>query len=119
MLQTEFPELLTCQALLLRTGITPDHPAQLADALRLLAKGQEGHPFSEMGGSELEVLRILSNDAVIVSDSLLLIFLAKGDLAQIELRVRSQVGVAVVLQVVFELRARQVVFAAGDVPQAV
>ena len=58
-----------------------------------------------MGGSELEALGIIGEDAVVFGDGLIVIFLGVGDFAELELRVGGEVGVAVMFEVVLEFLA--------------
>ena len=84
-----------------------------------MAEFDEGHAFFEAGGGELEALGIIVEDFFVFLDGLVEIFLGVGDFAEIELGVGGEVGVAVVLEVVLEFGAGEIVFAAGDVAEAV
>src|SRR5712692_3267869 len=72
-----------------------------------------------MGGGELEALRIIGEDAVVFGDGLIVIFLRVGDFAEIELRIGGEVGVSIMFEVVLEFLTGEIVFAAGDVAEAV
>ena len=73
----------------------------------------------EEGGSELEALWIVVQNFVVLGNSLLVVLLSVSDFADIKLGVGSKIGAAVMLQVVLKFRARQIIFAALNVFQAV
>src|SRR4029077_9776165 len=72
-----------------------------------------------MRRGEFETLRIIRQHVVVFGDRLIIIFLRVGNFAEIELRVGSQVGLAVILQVILEFLPRQLVLSAGNVAQSV
>ncbi len=84
-----------------------------------LAEFDEGHTFSEMRGLDLETPGIASHNLIEFGDGLFILFLFVGYFTEIELRIRSEFGVAVILEVVLEFLAGEIVFAAGDVAQAI
>src|SRR6266404_5631915 len=115
----EFLELGTGLAVFFGTGIAPDHLAEFADGVVLLAKLNEGHAFAEARGCELEAFWIVGQDFFVGSDGIAILLLLEGNLAQIELGVGSEVSIAVIFEVVLEFGAGEVIFAAGDVAQTV
>ena len=115
----EFFEFAAGQPLLFSAGETPDDLAQLTNASGFLAEGDERHALPEMRGSQFEALGIVGQHAVELVDSLLIVLLKIGDFAEIKLGIGGEVGIAVILQVVLEFLASEVVFAAGDIAEAV
>src|SRR6266851_4051522 len=106
-------------AIFFGAGVALDDFAEFADAAGFLAEFDEGHAFLEAGGGELEALRIIVHNLFVFSDRLAVLLLRVGNFAEIELGVGGQVGVAVILEVVLEFGASEIVFAAGDVAEAV
>ena len=115
----EFLEFGAGAAFFFGAGVALDDFAEFADAGVFLALLDEGHAFFEVGGSELEALGIVGEDAIVFTDGLVVVALGVGDFAEIELGVGGEVGVAVKLEVVLEFGAGEIVFAAGDVAETV
>ena len=115
----EFLESGAGAALLFGAGIAFDDFTKFPDAGIFLAEFNQCHSFFQAGGSELETLGIVAEDLVVLGDGLLVLFLGVGDLAEIELGIGGEIGVAVILEVVSEFGAGEIVFAAGDVAEAV
>ena len=115
----KFLELGAGAALFFGAGVAFYDFAEFADACVLLAQFKLRHALFQVGGRELEALGIVGENAVVFGDGLLVVLLRVGDFTEVELRVRSEVGVAVILEIVLEFLAGEVVFAAGDVAQAV
>src|SRR5271165_3613255 len=100
-------------------GIALDYFAEFFDSGLLLAHSDQRKSFFQVRRGELETLRVVGEDFVVFRHGLLVLLLGEGDLAEVKLRVRGEIRVAVILQIVLKLRARQVVFSAGDVAQPV
>src|SRR5439155_23562384 len=66
-----------------------------------------------------EALGIVVQNFFVLRDGQIVVCLGVGELAEIELGVGGKVGVTVILEVVLEFGAGQIVFAAGDVAEAV
>src|SRR5712692_1273622 len=115
----EFFEFGAGAAVFFGAGIALDDFAELADAAGFLAEFDEGHAFLEASRGELEALGIIVENLFVFGDGDFVIFLRVGDFSEIELGVGSEVGVAVILEVVLEFGASEIVFAAGNVAEAV
>ena len=114
-----FFELGAGAAFFFGAGVFFNDFAEFADAGGLLPQLELGHGFFEAGGGEFEALGVVGENFVVFGDSLFVIFLRVGDFSEVELRVGSEVGVAVVVEIVLEFLASEIVFAAGDVAEAV
>src|SRR6266852_1468122 len=115
----EFLEFGAGLAVFFGTGIAPDYLAEFADGIVLLAKLNERHAFPESSGGQLEAFWIVGQDFFVGGDGIGKLLLLEGDLAEIELGVGSEVGVTVILEVVLEFGAGEIIFAAGDVAETV
>src|SRR5260370_4946177 len=80
---------------------------------------EECHAFLEASGGELESFRIIVQNFFVFGDGLSVLLLRVGDLAEIELGVGGEDGVAVILEVVLVFGASEIVLATGDVAEAV
>lgn len=100
-------------------GITLNNFAKFLDAGIFLAKFEESHAFLEAGRGEFETLGIVVKNLVVFVNGLLIVFLGVGDFSEPELSVGSEIGVAVVLQIVGEFRIGKLIFAAGEVAKTV
>ena len=100
-------------------GVALDDFTEFADAGIFLAEFKEGHAFLEVGGSELEAFRIVVDDLVVFLNGSIIIFLRVGDFAEPELGVGGEVRVAVILEVVLKFGVGEIVFATGEIAEAV
>src|SRR6267142_3004624 len=115
----EFLEFGAGLAVFFCSGITLDDLPEFADGVVLLAKLNERHAFPEARWGELEASWIVDQDFFVGGDGIAILFLLEGNLAEIELGVGSEVGVSVILEVVLEFGAGEIIFAAGDVAQTI
>src|SRR5205814_1074306 len=115
----EFLEFGAGEAMFVAAGEAFDDFAEFADAAVLLAELEEGHAFAETRGAELETLGIVGEDFVVGGDGVNILLLLVKDFAEVELSVRGEIGFGVVLEVVLKFGAGEIVFAAGDVAEAV
>src|SRR6266568_5435863 len=99
--------------------ITANHFAQLADGGNLLADLKKSKPSLQVRRSKFEALGVIDEDLLVLRGSLPILFLREGDLAEVELRVRGEVRLRIVFQVIQEFLPRQVVLSAGNVAQPV
>src|SRR5712691_7810465 len=115
----EFFEFGAGEAVFVAAGEALDDFAEFADAAGFLAELDEGHALAEAGGTELETLGIIGEDFVVGGDGIDVLLLLVKDFAEIELGVGSKVGVRVILEVVLEFGASEIVLAGGDVAKTV
>src|SRR5579859_69728 len=74
-----------------------DYLAQLLDARGLLSQLNQRHAFLEASRREFEALGIVRENFVVFSHRLRILPLRVGNFPEIELRIRSQIGIAVIL----------------------
>ena len=115
----EFFEFGAGEAIFVAAGEAFNDFAEFADAGVFLAKFEKGHAFAEARGTELETLGIVAKDFVVGGDGVNVLLLLVKDFAEVELGVGSEIGFGVILEVVLKFGASEVVFAAGDVAEAV
>src|SRR6516225_3643019 len=115
----QFLELGPGEAIVFASGKAPNDFAKVADARALLPQLKERQSAVEQGGGQLEALGVVVEDLVVFRNGLLIVFLLVGNFTDIELGVGCEIGVAVMLQVVLKLRARQIIFSALNVAQAI
>ena len=84
-----------------------------------MAEFDFGEAAAIASSGKFKAFGIVVDDFVVFVDGLLILLLREGDFAEIELRVRSEVGVAVEVKIVVKFLAGEVVFAAGDVAETV
>src|SRR5215469_2067331 len=117
--RSEFFELGASIAIFLAAWEQFDDFAQFADGGRLLAELEHRRGAVKACGSQFEAFRIVVDDFVVFGDGFLILLFLVTNFADVKLRVRSQICLAVVLQVIREFRARQVIFATLNVAQTV
>src|SRR5579864_9081462 len=94
----EFLEFGAGAALFFGAGITLHDFTKLFHAGGFLAEFELGHAFFQVGWSELKTLGVVGENTIVFLNGLIVVVLRIGDFSEIELRVRSEVGVAVILQ---------------------
>src|SRR6516165_4290267 len=112
-------ELGAGAALFFSARITLHNIAEFLDAGILLTEFEEGHALFVAGGGEFEAFGVIVEDLVVLLNGLFVLMLRVGDFAEIKLRVGSEVGVAVVAEVILKFGAGKFVFAVGDVAKTV
>jgi len=75
-------------------------------------------PFRSQRG-QLEAFWIVGQDFFVEATASAKLLLLEGNLAEIELGVGSEVGVAVIFEVILEFERAEFIFAAGDVAETV
>src|SRR5215469_15942430 len=103
----ELLELGASVAIFFASGKAPNHFAKVADARAFLSQLHERHSPVEEGGGHLDGFRIVVENLVVFRNGLLIVSLPVGNFADIELGVRSEIGFAVILQVVLKLGTRE------------
>ena len=116
---TEFLQFSSRTTFFFRSWVALDDLAKFADAGVLLTELQESHAFLQAGRRELETLGVVGEDTVVFGHGQIVVALGVGNFSEVELRVGSEIGVSVVFQVVLEFLTGQIVFAAGNVAQAI
>src|ERR1700722_12030697 len=72
-----------------------------------------------MSRGELEALGIVRENSIVLDNGLIVVVLRICDFAEVELSVGSEVGVAVILEVILKFLASEIVLAAGNVAETV
>src|SRR5260370_20248 len=109
----------TGEAVLFAAREALDNFAKFADPRRFLAEIEERQAFLEARWREFEALGIVGEDFVVRGDGFTILLLLVITLTRVELGVGSELGFAVILQVVLEFRASEIILAGLDVAEPV